>query len=289
VASPLQGLLTDVVALGTSQLVGRTVEVSRPDGAVVARIERVDVVPSDPAQQPAPVLDPVRWWLDTIDAATIGVARLFGVSDVTDDADNIDNAAGRVDLLESGELTLREVSHNGRRVDRIVVHAVNVDAVLGRQPLVRSGPITLVATLTVDDVRTWVPPESAELARTLRLRADGRVAVGWKRGRLRGEVAGQVERHDDSVDVVVDRLTIAGREVSIPARWRQRRSLSTATVTALGAELRSVTVQERTVTASLSFAGWTEPISYDQIMRLQRLLVDRASRVVVDLVRGRNR
>ena len=115
------------------------------------------------------------------------------------------------------------------------------------------------------------------------------MAVGWKRGRFRGEVAGPVERHSDSIDVVVDRLTIAGREVIIPARWRQRRSLPTASVAALGAEVRTVAVHDGVATVTLAFAGWTEPITNDQIMRLQRHLVDRAGRVVVDLVRGRNR
>ena len=73
VASPMQGLLTDIVALGTSQLVGRTAELSRPEGAVVARIERVALVPSDPA--PARMLDPVASWLDTIEMASAGMAR----------------------------------------------------------------------------------------------------------------------------------------------------------------------------------------------------------------------
>ena len=98
-------------------------------------------MPADPA--PPPVLDPVEWWLDTIDVATTGMARLLGVGDVTDGT--TENATARVDLLESGELTLREVTSRERRVDRIVLHAVSVDAVLGRQSLVRSGPITVVA------------------------------------------------------------------------------------------------------------------------------------------------
>ena len=99
----------------------------------------------------------------------------------------------------------------------------------------------------------------------------------------------QVERRAESVDVVVDRLTVAGREMTIPSRWRQRRSLPTAPVTALGAEVRTVTVNDGAVTVTLAFRGWTEPITYDQVMRLQLHLVDHAGRVVVDLVRGRNR
>jgi hypothetical protein len=283
VASPLQGLLTDVIGLGTDQLVGRTVELARPDGAIVVRIERVALVPSDPAPATTPVIDPVRWWLDTIDVATSGVARLLGVESVAD------NTAGRIDLLESGELTLRDVNAGGRRVDRIELRAVGVDAVLGRSPVVRSGPIALVATLTTDDVRTWLPPDAAELGRTLRLRADGRVAVGWRRGRIAGEVAGLLERHGDSVDVVADRVTIAGREVTIPRRWRQRRSLPTAALAAIGGEVRDVTVRDGYVTVTLSFATWSEPITYDQVVRLQLHLVDRAGKVVVDLVRGRTR
>ena len=280
-ASPLQGLLTDVVGVGTSQLVGRTVELSRPGGAIVVRIERVTLVPSDPA--PAPALDPVRWWLDTIDVATSGMARMLGVESATD------SAAGRVDLLESAELTLRELNAGGRRVDRLELRSVGVDAVLGRRPLVRSGPITLVATLTTDDVRTWLPPNAAELGRNLRLRADGRVAVGWKRGRISGEVAGLLDRRDESIDVVADRLIIAGREVTIPLRWRQRRSLPTASLAAIGAEVRSVAVHDGHVTVTLAFARWSEPITYDQLVRLHLHLVDRAGRVVVDLVRGRTR
>lgn len=278
-ASPLQGLLTDVVGLGTSQLVGRTVELTRPDGAIVVRIERVAIVPSDPAAPPA--LDPVRWWLDTIDVATSGVARLLGVENNT--------AAGRVDLLESAELTLREVNAGGRRVDRVELRSVDVDAVLGRQSLVRSGPITLVATLTTDDVRTWLPPDAAELGRTLRLRADGRVAIGWKRGGISGEVAGVLERRSDSVDVVADRVTIAGRDVTIPVRWRRRRSLPTASLAAIGGEVRNVTVDDGHVMVTLAFARWSEPITYDQLVRLQLHLADHAGRLVVDLVRGRTR
>jgi hypothetical protein len=274
-------LLTEVVGLGTSRLVGRTVELARPDGAIVVRIERVALVPTDPVA--VPVLDPVRWWLDTVDAATTGVARLLGVGDVAD------SSAGRVDLLESGELTLRDVTAGGRRVDRIELRAVAVDAVLGRRPLVRCGPVTLVATLTVDDVRTWLPSDAADLGRTLRMRADGRVAVGWKRGRISGEVAGPVERRADSVDVVADRIAIAGREVTIPKRWRRRRSLPTASLAALGAEVHDVIVHDGHVTVAFGFAGWTEPISYEQLVRLQLHLVDHASRVVVDLVRGRPR
>lgn len=153
-ASPLKGLLTEIVALGTSQLVGRTIELSRPDGAIVARIERVALIPSDPA--PVPVLDPVGWWLDTIDAATTGVARLLGLESTTADA------AGRVELLESAELTLREVASGARRIDRVNVRAVAVEAVLGLRPMVSSGPIALVATLTADDLRSWLPPDATD-------------------------------------------------------------------------------------------------------------------------------
>lgn len=280
-ASPLKGLLTEIVALGTSQLVGRTIELSRPDGAIVARIERVALQPSDPA--PAPVLDPVGWWLDTIDAATTGVARLLGLETAATDA------TGRVELLESGELTLRDVSSGARRIDRVDLHAVAVEAVLGLRPQVNSGPIVLVATLTVDDVRSWLPADATDLARSLRLRADGRVAVKWKRGPLTGEVAGRVERHTETVDLVPDRLTIAGRELNIPLRWRRSRSLSTGSLTAIGAELRDVVVRDGAVTVTLAFEGWKEPISYEQLVRLQVHLVDRAGRVAVDLVRGRPR
>ncbi len=280
-ASPLQGLLTNIVGLGTGQLVGRTVELSRPEGTIVVRIEHVALVPSDPV--PVPVVDPVRWWLDTIDVATSGMARLLGVENVAD------TSAGRVDLLDSAELTLREVTAGDRRVDRIELRAVGVDATLGPTPVVRSGPITLVATLTTDDVRTWLPPDAAELGRSLRLRDDGRVAVGWTRGRISCEVAGSVERHGESVDVVADRLRIAGRDVTIPARWRRRRSLPTAALVAIGVEVRDVRVAEGHVVVTLAFARWSEPVTYDQVARLQLLLVDHASRVVVDLVRGRSR
>jgi hypothetical protein len=281
VASPLKGLLTEIVALGTNQLVGRTIELSRPDGAIVARIERVALRPSDPA--PAPVLDPVGWWLDTIDAATTGVARLLGLESTAAEA------TGRVELLESGDLTLRDVTSGARRIDRVDLHAVGVEAVLGLRPLVSSGPIELVATLTVDDVRSWLPPNAGDIGQSLRLRADGRVAINWKRGPLRGEVAGRVERHAETVDVVIDRLTIGGREVTIPLRWRRTRSLSTASLTAIGAEVRDVNVQDGAVTVALALEGWKEPISYEQLVRLQVHLVDHAGRVAVDLVRGRPR
>jgi hypothetical protein len=281
VASPLQGLLTEIVALGTSQLVGRTVELARPDGPIVARIERVALRPSDPA--PAPVLDPLGWWLDTIDAATTGVARLLGFESTPADT------AGRVELLESAHLTLRDVTSGARRIDRVDVHAVAVEAALGVRPEVRCGPIELEAMLTVDDVRSWLPPDATALRRSLGLRADGRVGVKWKRGPLQGEVAGRVECHADTVDVVIDRLMVAGREVTIPLRWRQRRSLSTAPLTAIGAEVRAVTVQEGAVTVALALEGWKESVSYEQLVRLQVRLADRAGRVAVDLVRGRQR
>jgi hypothetical protein len=98
-----------------------------------------------------------------------------------------------------------------------------------------------------------------------------------------------LERHAELVDVVADRLTIAGREVTIPARWRRRRSLPTASVAAVGADVRDVIVHDGHVTVTLAFAGWSEPITYEQLMRLQLHLVDHAGRVVVDLVRGRTR
>jgi hypothetical protein len=280
-ASPMQGLLTDILALGTGRLVGRTIELSRPEGAVAARIERVAVVPSDPTS--ARVLDPVAWWLDTVDAATTGMARLLEPGDANDEA------AGRVDLLESVDATLRDVTTSGRRIDRIELRTVNVDAVLGLRPLVRCGPISLIATLTVDDVRTWLPPSAADLGRSLRLGADGCVSIGWKRGRLVGEVTGRVETHAETVDVVAERLQIAGRRITIPRRWRQRRSLSTASLTAIGAQVRDVTVHERAVTVALAFAGWTEPVTYEQLATLQFNLVERAGRLAVELVRGRPR
>jgi hypothetical protein len=98
-----------------------------------------------------------------------------------------------------------------------------------------------------------------------------------------------LDRRDESVDVVADRLTIAGHEVTIPLRWRRRRSLPTASLAAIGAEVRNVTVQDGQVTVTLAFARWSEPITYDQLVRLQLHLVDHAGRVVVDLVRGRTR
>jgi hypothetical protein len=277
----MQGLLTDIVALATSQLVGRTVELSRPEGAVVARIERIALVPSDPT--PARVLDPVAWWLDTIDVATTGMARLLRPGNATDEA------AARVDLLESVELTLRDVTTSGRRVDRIELRTTDVEGVLGLRPLVRCGPITMIATLTVDDVRTWLPSDAADLGHSLRLGADGRVSIGWKRGRLVGEVTGRVEIHAETVDVVAERILIAGRRITIPMRWRQRRSLSTASLAAIGAQVRDVSVHEGGVTLTLAFAGWTEPVSYEQLARLQFNLVEHAGRVAVELVRGRPR
>ena len=209
-ASPLKGLLTDIVALGTSRLVGRTVELTRPNGAIVARVERVALVPSDPV--PARMLDPVTWWLDTIDGATTGVGQLFGVGSVPDDS------AGRIDLLESGELTLRDVTVGGRRIDRVEAAASEVGAVIGLRQLVRTGPVSMIATLTADDVRTWLPAPANDAGRSLRLRGDGRLSVRWKRGWLVGEVAARIEPHAETVDLVADRLVIAGREFVIPSR-----------------------------------------------------------------------
>jgi hypothetical protein len=281
VASPLQGLLTELVALATNQLVGRTVELSRPDAPIVARIERVALVPSDPP--PAPTLDPMTWWIDTLDVATTGMARLLGLGESPEEP------VGQIDVLESAELSVREVTTSGHRIDRVEISTVHVVASVGRKSLVRCGPVRAVATLTTDDVRTWLPPNLASLGRTLRLRADGRFSAGWAQGPMSAEVAGRVEPHAGSVDLVADRVIVAGREVAIPARLRPRRSLPITAVTALGAELRDVAVREGTVTVTVALPGWTEPITYDQLVRLQRNLRDRAGRVVVGAVRGRNR
>jgi len=91
------------------------------------------------------------------------------------------------------------------------------------------------------------------------------------------------------VDLVADRVVVAGREVAIPSRWRPRRSLPLTPLVKLGAELCDVTVREGAVRATVALPGWTEPITYDQLVRLQRNLLDRAGRVVVGAVRGRNR
>jgi hypothetical protein len=279
VASPLKGLLTDIVALGTSRLVGRTVELTRPNGAIVARVERVALVPSDPV--PARMLDPVTWWLDTIDGATTGVGQLFGLGSVPDES------AGRIDLLESGELTLRDVTVGGRRIDRVEVAAAEVGAVIGLRQLVRTGPVSLIATLTADDVRTWLPTPADDAGRSLRLRGDGRISIRWKRGWLGGEVAARIEPHAETVDLVADRLVIAGREFVIPSRWRQRRSVSTAPLATIGAELRDVGVDEGLLTVGLTLASWAHQFTYEQLVRLHLQLVDHAQRVVVELIQRR--
>jgi hypothetical protein len=115
------------------------------------------------------------------------------------------------------------------------------------------------------------------------------VSIGWKRGRFSGELSGRVELRGESVAVVADRFTIAKREVTIPMRWRRRRALPTASLSAIGAKVRDVTVREDAVVVALAFDGWSEPITYEQLVRLQLHLVDQAGRVVVDLVRGRSR
>ena len=73
---------------------------------------------ADPA--PPPVLDPVQWWLDTIDVAMTGSGSACSCRRRHRTAPPRTRTA-RVDLLESGELTLREVTSRERRVDRIVL------------------------------------------------------------------------------------------------------------------------------------------------------------------------